>query len=152
MEENDVLARLLKAAASEMVASGLPEITPAHILIALSKLAEDQPSAGRSDYGTELRREFESLGIEPRRFRRRMRALLPRHPDRPKAPSAHRSHSAKAIFALAEALARASHEECCPIHMLRASFVFLSDIMESTKDGQPGAAGGEPDDKIPYEL
>jgi hypothetical protein len=152
LEENDVLARLLKAATSEMVTSGLLEITPAHILIALSKLSEDQPSGSGSDYGAELRREFESLGIEPRRFRRRMRALLPRRSGNPQATSAHRSQSAKAIFVLAEALARASSEECGATHMLRASFVFLSNVMESTKDGQPDAPGGAADDNIPHEL
>ena len=152
MEENGVLARLLKAAASEMVASGPPEITPAHILIALSKLSEDQPSGGGSDYGAALRREFKSLGIEPRRFRRRMRELLPRRPNSPQPRSARRSQSAKAIFVLAEALAQAASEECGAIHMLRASFVFLSDVLESTKGGQPGMIGGAPDNEIPHEL
>lgn len=151
MEDNDFLTRLLKVAASEMMASHLPEIAPAHILIALSKLSEDKSSGG-SDYGAELRREFEALGIEPRRFRRRMRALLPGRPDNPKPTSAHRSQSTKAIFVLAEALAQAAGEECGATHILRASFVFLSDVMESTKGGQPGPAGGTPDNKIPYEL
>lgn len=152
MEPNDVLARLLKVAAGEMVASGLSDITPAHLLIALSKLSEDQPSGAGDDYGAELRSEFESLGIEPRQFRRRMRALLPGRPDSPPAKSARRSQSAKAVFALGEALAQNSGEECGAAHLLRASFLFLSDVMESIKGGQPGLGGGAANNEIPYEL
>lgn len=151
MAGNDVLTRLLKVATGEMLASSSPEVTPAHILIALSRLSEDQPSSDGCEYGAELRGEFESLGIEPRRFRRRIRALLPGRPDGPRPESARLSQSAQTIFVLAEALAQASSEQCGATHLLRATFVFLSDIVDSTNGGQPGLAGGV-NKEIPYEL
>jgi len=147
---NDVVTRLLKIAAGEMLASGLPEITPAHILIALSRLSEDAPSNDGRDYGAELRREFEELGIAPRPFRRRLRALFPGRPDGPKPESAGLSSSAQTIFVLAQALALAASEECGVTHYLRATFVFLSDYAEFTRGARPGPAAA--DNGIRFEL
>src|SRR5688572_15455836 len=129
-------------AAGEAVASGSSQITPTHILIALSKLSEDQFQSEGEDHGAALRREFESMGIEPRRLRRRLRALLPNDKNGSSGSIVHRSETAKAVFGLAEALAKASAEPSGPVHLLRAIFLLLGD---ADGDGANGTAPREDD-------
>ena len=64
----------LPLAAKEAAVGGFAEITPGHLLMALCRIGELGP--GANEGGAELRKEFERLGVEPRRFRRRLRALL----------------------------------------------------------------------------
>jgi hypothetical protein len=70
----NTLELALNLAAQETAAAGYREITPAHLLIALSRLSDPEVAAQIDNAA--LRNEFEQLGIEPRRFRRRLRALL----------------------------------------------------------------------------
>ena len=149
---NDVYNQLLKMAAEEMVESGISEIMPIHLLIALSRLSEGQSSDGADDAATVLRHEFELLGIEPRRFRRRLRALLPNRSDKPHPTTIHRSQSAQSVFMLAKVLARASAEEPSPSHLLRATFLLLADMHVTDRGGYPGSGNDPADDEIPDEL
>jgi cell division protease FtsH len=124
---DDIVARILSVAAGEALTSGSSQITPTHILVALSKLSDDQLQGGREDDGSALRREFESLGIEPRRFRRRLRALMPHGRGMSPESIVHRSATAKAVFGLADALAESTGEPSGPVHLLRAIFALLAD-------------------------
>ncbi len=152
MASNDVVAQLLKVAAGEVAASGFSQITPTHLLIALSKLSEEQPPSGGEDHGAALRREFESMGIEPRRFRRRLRALLPKGKGGSRDSIVHRSETAKAVFTLGNALAAASAEADGPVHLLRAVFLLLADVTPS-HEGRPAGLDIRPaGDEIPREL
>jgi hypothetical protein len=149
---DDFAAHLLKMAAGEAVASGSPQIIPTHLLIALSKLSEEQSSSGGEDHSAALRREFESMGIEPRRFRRRLRALLPKGQDGSPGSIVHRSETAKAVFTLGNALAEAPAEPGGPVHLLRAIFLLLADAIPSGKGRPAGLDVWPADDEIPHEL
>jgi len=72
----DGLDIIMTLAAQEAIAAGYAEITSAHLLIALARAAEANGPLAMPTYTTAIRREFEALGIEPRRFRRRLRVLL----------------------------------------------------------------------------
>jgi hypothetical protein len=148
LNKSDVLKRLVNVAGGEAVAAGFSEVTPAHLLIALSRLSEDESGDGGGEHAQQLRQEFEALGIEPRRFRRRIRALLPKPGDTPAPKSPRRSESTKAVLLLAEALA--SSEEESSAHLLRALFLFLADFATQAGGG-PGLAGRAADE-VPYEL
>lgn len=152
MRSDGIFSQLLKLAAAETTTSGFSEITPIHLLIALSRLSEDENSDGANEQVSALRHEFESLGIEPRRFRRRLRAGLPKPSDSPPSASIHRSQNTKAVYLLAEALAEASGEESSPTHLLRAAFLSLADLHAANHGGQPGVGKGPADDEIPKEL
>jgi len=152
MGNGEVSNKVLKVAAAEMTTSGFVEIAPIHLLIALSRVSEEQPSNGADASVAALRQEFESLGIEPRRFRRRLRALLPKQSNAPQPGAIHRSENTKQIYLLAEALAQASGEERSPSHLLRAMFVSLADVLGSDESGHPEAGSDPADDEIPKEL
>jgi len=152
LDYGGVFNQVLKIAAGEMVASGFSEIAPIHLLIALSKVSEEQASNGTNDDVTALRHEFELLGIDPRRFRRRLRALLPNSSAKPHPTAIHRSQSAQGVFMLSKALARASAEEPSPSHLLRATFLLLADMLVTDQGGRPGPGNGPADDEIPDEL
>ncbi len=95
---------VLELAAREAVAAGFGEVTPAHLLMALCRVGESTPGVDASGEA-DLRKEFERLGVNPRRFRRHLRAQLGRGgaPNTPGSP--HRSPQCKAIFARAQAAA-----------------------------------------------
>lgn len=152
LSNREVFNQLLKVAAREMEGSGFSEIAPIHLLIALSKVSEDQASNRANEDVNALRHEFESLGIDPRRFRRRLRALLPSRSDKPHPTTIHRSQSAQGVFMLAEALALASAEEPSPSYLLRATFLLLADMLVTDRGGHPGPGNGPADDEIPDEL
>jgi hypothetical protein len=152
MGNGEVSTQLLKIAAAETTTSGFSEITPFHLLIALSRLSEEKTEGGADEHVTALRQEFESLGIEPRRFRRRLRALLPKQSDSPPSTSIHRSQSTKDVYKLAQLLAQTSGEESSPSHLLRAMFLFLADALVIDQSGHGGLANGPAVDEIPKEL
>ncbi|MCI0490706.1 MAG: hypothetical protein L0229_29280 [Blastocatellia bacterium] len=117
---------LLNVAAREAVLACYREITPAHLLIALSRLSEltaDTPVDGAT-----LRGEFEKLGIEPTRFRRRLRALLGDGGEGPPERTIHRSPECKAVFALAQAIAVQQGASLSPEHLLCATLLSLARI------------------------
>jgi hypothetical protein len=72
----DPVELVLRLAAQEAVAAGYREITPAHLLIALSRASEDDTSDIPTAISRALRSEFEHLGLAPRQFRRRLRVVL----------------------------------------------------------------------------
>ena len=146
------LDQVLKVAADEVVVSRLSQITPIHLLIALSRLSEEQSPRGTEDHGAALRREFGSMGIEPRRFRRRLRALLPQGQDGSLATIIHRSEATKVVFRLGNAIAGASAQPEDPVHLLRAIFLFLADVTPSDKDHPVGLDIRPADNEIPYDL
>jgi len=152
MGNDEVPTQLLKIAAAEATTSGFFEITPIHLLIALSRLSEEKSSNEADEQLSALRQEFESLGIEPRRFRRRIRALLPKLSNSPPSASIHRSENTKAVYVLAEVLAEATGEESSPTHLLRAAFLSLADLLAANLGGKPGLGKGPADDEIPKEL
>lgn len=148
LDKGDVLKRLVNLAGGEAVGAGFAEVTPAHLLIALSRLSEDESGDGGGKHAQQLRQEFEALGIEPRRFRRRIRALLPKPGDALAPKSPRRSESTKAVLLLAEALTTSEEERSA--HLLRAIFLFLADFATKADGGPriPGRAA----DEVPYEL
>lgn len=114
----------LNLAAQETVAAGYREITPAHLLIALSRLSD--PDAASQVDTAALRSEFEQRGIEPRRFRRRLRALLGNGGAQPPEGVIHRSPECKAVFALAQAIASQRGVPLNLEHLLHATLVSLA--------------------------
>ncbi|MBI3304581.1 MAG: hypothetical protein HYZ72_21160 [Deltaproteobacteria bacterium] len=114
----------LNLAAQEAVAAGFCEITPAHLLIALSRLSD--PDAAAQTDNAALRNEFEQLGIEPRRFRRRLRALLGNGGAKPQDDVIHRSPECRAVFALARAIASQRGVQLTLEHLLHATLVSLA--------------------------
>ena len=126
MNEIEPIDLLLNLAAKETISACYREITPAHLLIALSRLSEltaDDPVDGAT-----IRGEFEKLGIEPTRFRRRLRALLGDGSAGPPERTIHRSPECKAVFALAQAIAAQQGASLSPEHLLYATLLSLARI------------------------
>lgn len=114
----------LNLAAQEAVAAGYCEITPAHLLIALSRMS-DPDTAAQGDNAA-LWNEFDQLGIEPRRFRRRLRALLGNGGAKPPEGTIHRSPECRAVFTLAQAIASQQGVQLSLTHLLHATWVSLT--------------------------
>ncbi len=149
MNEVRCIQLALSLAASEAAAAGFAEITPAHLLIALCRLSESEASG---PLGTgELRREFEQLGVDPRRFRRRMRVLVGRAGGSGPPEVLHRSAACRALFEQARATALREGVKLGPSLLLRTALRGLAG------GGAPDAAAPRPamdapDDAIPNEL
>ena len=96
---SQIFSSLLVTAAEEARASGHDEISPAHLLIALSRFT-DTPKLQSIDlpWTKALAGEFESLGIVPKMFRRRLRALLPPGSPQLAGDVVHRSEGCKAAY------------------------------------------------------
>src|SRR5688572_21958947 len=90
-----VLDSLLSLAAQEAVKAGYSETTTGHLLIALSRAIEESEPLWVLGELQELKREFELFGIEPRTFRRRLRALLGTRDDPTTGDTIHRSARCK---------------------------------------------------------
>jgi hypothetical protein len=135
----------LRVAAREATAGGFREVTPAHLLIALCRLSE--PDTPGDAGGAELQAEFQRLGIDSRRFRRCLRALLgtggastPR--------SMHRSQRCKEVFARAQAAASREGVDLSLVLLLHTTLASLA-----WSDGPEAAFGIDPaHDPIPHEL
>lgn len=114
----------MQLAAQEAVAAGYREITPAHLLIALARLSDPEASGQVNNAG--LCRELEHLGIEPRAFRRRLRALLGNGGSGPPNGVIHRTPLCRAVFALAQELASSRGAELALEHLLHATLCSLA--------------------------
>lgn len=144
---------VLKLAAHETVAAQYREITPAHLLIALSRFsnteefAEVDPEASAA-----VRKEFEGLGIDPKRFRRRLRGLLGNGGAENHKGVIHRSPSCKAIFAVAEHIAQSSGSHFSMHHLVCAAFVALGIEGLADDHSQDSRPDDVPSSAIPDEL
>jgi hypothetical protein len=145
ISSNSILDAVMELAAQEATSAGFPEITPAHLLMALSKICEAPPPSGAII--DEVRREFQQLGIEPRTFRRRLRAIVGSRGAHPSDGIMHRSDSCRAIFSLAERVANREQTSLEPVHLLRSAFLSLA---ESRLLGDSG--GSSIAEEIPAEL
>jgi hypothetical protein len=123
MNEVEIINLLLEGAAKEAVSACYHEITPAHLLIALSRLSEFECHSEFDVAG--LRREFEMLGIEPSRFRRRLRALLRNRGSGAPETTIHRSQDCRAVFTQAQAIAVQQGLHLNLEHLLHATLLFL---------------------------
>ncbi len=142
------LESILGLAAAETVAAGYAEITPGHLLIALSKATEMNDSSPGPPIGDSARHEFEQLGIEPRRFRQRLREVFGRRGVQP-AGVIHRSPACKALIARAERIAADQGVPFDAGLLLRVAFLSLSQDV-SNEATAPGAMARTED--IPTEL
>lgn len=150
MNARPVLEHILRLAAEETVASDYSAITPAHLLIALSRLSEED--AEPTTASAAVRDEFEQLGIEPQRFRRRLRALLGKGATPYQGQVLHRSPVCKALFAQAALLAAKEQTVPAAAHLLRAAFVITWDLGKAVEDKPPPGPAPPPADDIPDEL
>ena len=124
MEPMVPIELVLRLAAQEAIGSGYPEITPAHLLISLSRLGDsDEPLQINNNL---LKSEFDQLGIDPRRFRRRLRALLGNRGEKPPEGVIHRSPRCRGVFALAQAMASQQGVPVGLEHLLCATLVSLA--------------------------
>jgi hypothetical protein len=126
MNEIEVINLVLEGAAREAVSACYREIAPAHLLIALSRLSE-LDSNGQFDVAN-LRLQFEMLGIEPSRFRRRLRALLGNGGSVAPETPIHRSPDCKAVFAGAQSIAVQRGTHLTLELLLNAILLFLARI------------------------
>jgi ATP-dependent Clp protease ATP-binding subunit ClpC len=133
---SDSLALVIQLAAEETVASGHHAITPAHLLIALLRVADPAleaiagyPLAALAEQISTLTRDFaavrlvcDQLGVDPVPVRRRVRGLLGR--DDTAAPAdgvLHRSPEARRVTARADALVEQTGADAVrPLHLLWA--------------------------------
>jgi hypothetical protein len=152
MRSNSALELVMTLAAQEAVAAGYPEITPAHLLIALCCASEADQVATTPAMSTALQHEFEALGIEPRRFRRHLRALVGHGGAQHQGDAIHRSPACKAVFICAERVAAAEQASFDVVHLVRAAFIVLSE--GSGTDGSTQATEGvaAQTDDLPTEL
>jgi hypothetical protein len=121
---NAKFGAILKLAAQEATRAHYEEITPAHLLIALSRFAD--PSLSEAADGDALRAEFELLGVEPVRFRRRLRGLIGQEGAGATRPEIHRSPECRAVFACAQAVALRLGTPPGPEHLLQATLLLLA--------------------------
>jgi len=145
VEEQGILTIAMNLAAEEAVEAGWSQISTAHLLIALSRLSEaaDAPDGAARE---ELRAEFEHLGLEPRVFRRRLRALLGSRPRAPNAGPMHRSAGLKAVSASAQNHVLEARTRLTPAGLLRCAFASLGE------DAGTAAAQSQGTEGIPTEL
>ncbi|MBI3795864.1 MAG: AAA family ATPase [Deltaproteobacteria bacterium] len=128
MDNTDPVVAILTLAAQETIQSGYAEITPAHLLIALSKVADEEGGEKVPvPVCTAIRNEFASLGLESRRFRRRLRKLLGNAGGRYAGGTVHRSPACRVVFAAAQRIAQEEQEPFDARHLVRAAFAVLAE-------------------------
>ena len=135
-------------AANEAVAAGYAEITVAHLLIALAKVS-DANGGTDSALSEPARREFEQLGIEPRRFRRRLRELSGTGGSQLRGGVLHRSAACKAVMSIADRLAAQAGVPVDAGLLVRAAFIAWALPGGGSDDG---SRTGQPAEEIPTEL
>ena len=123
---HEAVGTIVALAADEAAEAGCSQISAAHLLIALSRFSERQ-GAPDAAAAKPLSQEFEQLGIEARKFRRRLRALLGRRDDPAAVKALHRSRGLESVMAAAERAAMAANEALTPVWLLRAAFASLGD-------------------------
>ena len=135
MEHSRVVNLAWQLACTETVAAKAEFIEPEHLLAALTKLKQlclEEASETLRAQGIDLsvmRREMElvagilaSAGIEPKAFRRQLRARLGKGAhEHPKGATVHRSGQSRKLFERAEVIAREMKAE-----QLRAEHAFLA--------------------------
>lgn len=137
---NATIDGILALAAHEAVTAGHAKIHVLHLLVALSRLSEEELPSEAASGVSALRREFQQLGIEARTFRRRLRALVGGAGE-PAGAGMHRSAGCKAAFALAEAMGKADRTPMQPVHLLRAAFASMAvEIEQAVTGGSPNEA------------
>ena len=141
---------ILAVAAQEAVAAGYPRITTAHLLIALSRAGDAGTPTADPEAEAEIRREFEQLGIEPRLFRRRLRALLGTKGATPEGSKIRRSARCRAVFAAAETRASEEGVSMCVGHLVQAAMASLGE--DNGSSGLDAHVADLGDDEIPDEL
>lgn len=146
-----VLDSVLSLAAQEALKARYSETTTGHLLIALSRAAEESESPESLGKVQELKCEFELLGIDSRTFRRRLRALLGTRNGRVIGSSIHRSARCKAVFTAAQRSAAEERVPIGPVHLLRAALASLADDSSGSNDRGEAIPVGAADD-IPAEL
>lgn len=150
MEKTDPTSVILALAAHEALAGGYAEITPAHLLIALSRASEDDTSEIPTAISRALRTEFEHLGLAPRQFRRRLRALVGNAGAQPQGTSVHRSSACRAVFVEAQRLAQTAKEPFDARHLVRAAFAALAGRDTGSEGDAAPAAAATPAEKTPH--
>ena len=138
----DAITLVLQLASAEAKASGHRDITPAHLLISLARLAE--PEIGGA-VAAGMSSAFGSLGVEPRQFRRRLRYLV--RNAMPKGPGA--PAHCQAILDTARGAAAQLDGELGPEQVLFAILGWLGASDRMPAPGTPEEARGDP---IPDEL
>jgi hypothetical protein len=121
------LDAVLSLAAGEAVAAGSSEITLGHLLIALSRVSELNGSTPEAAIAAPARQEFESMGVNPRRFRRRLRELFGRRESPPEISRVGISVTSKAVIAHAEGLAQVAGVPLDASLLVRAAFMAWAD-------------------------
>ena len=134
---------IVTLAANEAAEAGHSQISTGYLLVALSRFSELQGTLD-ADAAKQLSQEFEQLGIEPRRFRRRLRAILSHRGDQAAVNTLHRSPQFKSVMAAAERAATEANEPLTPVLILRTAFASLGDDASRVMPGS--------DDDIPSEL
>jgi ATP-dependent metalloprotease FtsH len=127
------LDAVLSVAAGETVAAGSSEITLGHLLIALSKVSELNGSTHEAAIAAPARQEFELMGVNPRRFRRRLRELLGRREPLPENSRVNISVTSKAVIAHAEGLAQVAGVPLDASFLVRAAFMAWTQAERSGK-------------------
>jgi len=137
------LALALGIASKEAANAGFVAVTPAHLLIALCRISE--PDADLGAGGAELRREFERLGMDPRRFRRRLRELLRQGGASTPPRSMRPSEQCKEVLARAEIAALKKGTRLDLVLLLHAALENLArGTSEGGREGITCPACGEP--------
>lgn len=150
VNKTEPLVSILTLAAHEAVTSGYPEVTPAHLLIALSRASEEDVDAVAPTVRVTLRAEFEQIGLEPRRFRRRLRALLGNTGVQHNGETVHRSPTCRAVFVAAQRIAQEEKEPFDARHLVRAAFAALAGRDTGSEGDAAPAAAATPAEKTPH--
>ena len=149
MEEISFFELVWQLAAKEAAAAKYREISPGHLMIALARVADPDVSKKQSVSDDSAAQAFAALGIEPRRFRRRMRVLLGDGGVSKNSGVIHRSQACKAVFVRAQALAKAAGTSDRIGYLVEAAFLSLGESI--TPDNKPSESSS-PYDDIPTEL
>jgi len=151
MRDAGVVGRMMTVAASEAASSRMSVIMPGHLLIALSRLSEDDDFVAGDGESGALRDEFAAFGIEPRKFRRRLRGLLSVCGRKEQPETVRCSESTNSALAVADMFSRGADGAPFPVYLLRAVLLCLAD-MDSQKPGADRREGDADTDEIPHEL
>jgi hypothetical protein len=123
---NQSLDSIIRLAANEAVEAACPQISTAHLLIALSRFCDvADPADTPARQG--LLQEFASLGIEPKTFRRRYRAILGKGGGKSNNEGIEQSAQCRDVISAAEQIGSGSNTSVTPTILLRAVFASLSD-------------------------
>ncbi|MCC7079656.1 MAG: AAA family ATPase [Burkholderiales bacterium] len=142
--EYGALDAILDLAEHEALEAGCAKTSTGHLLIALSRFAETREPRDALAIRA-LNGEFEQLGIEPRRFRRRLRGILGRRERDPRASTVPRAAAMQSVLDAAQLAATAAGEAPSPVWLLRCAFASLGGNVVSA------APQRDPDDAIAVE-